>query len=54
MIRVYITSEHGNGMVTSMDFEELDEVKLYTANLGTDCEITIEEYEPEVERPEAD
>jgi hypothetical protein len=47
MIRVYIISNNGEGFVNSMDFEDLEDVKLYTANLGNNCEITLEEIEEE-------
>ncbi len=43
MIRVYITSENGKGLVSSMEFESIEDVKLFTANLGRRCEITLEE-----------
>ena len=45
IIRVYITSNDGEGFVNSMDFDSLEEVKLYTANIGRNCLITIEEME---------
>jgi len=42
MIRMYITSENGEGMVNTMEFEDWDEIKVYTNNIGKDCELTFE------------
>ena len=43
MIIVYIVSDNGNGYTHNMKFESLEDVRLYTANIGRDCLITIEE-----------
>lgn len=43
MITVYIISEAGEGMVTPMEFDSLDDVVLFTANIGRNCKICLEE-----------
>jgi|GEM_PF-3135395 len=47
MYKVWIISDNGKGYVNSMSFKELDDIQIYTANIGSNCLIKIEEIESE-------
>lgn len=44
---VYLTDKGGEGHTNSMDFDSLDEIQIYTGNIGNDVLITIEENKDE-------
>lgn len=41
-IRVWLTSRNGEGYTNHMDFDAIDEIEIYTDNIGRGVKMTFE------------